>query len=262
MSLSTDVLDLILSFLQEDCAALGACSESHPILSQLAERYSYTHITVDENATIQSEIRVQVGVKLTDVLSRKPCIAKYIRSLEIKIGSDSLSQELPTILSLDSLPRLTTITLSSGRGSIGWQSLPESFRTAFIASFNLPSIRGISIVWISGFPLSALNGCNKVKDLTLDGWHWDGVNITPGDVNSPLRLESLSIKSCSGQSLEKLITWAPTHHLRVLELSRRHPSDYAEIPELLSKCSNSLTSLSVDLGIHCASYSSPLIDFC
>ena len=260
MSLPTDVLDVILSFLQEDHTTLKACLESHPILSQLAERYSYAHITVDENATIESEI--QFDVKLAVVLSRKPHIAKYVRSLEIKIGSYSFSQDLPTILSSDSLPCLTTIALSSSGcvpGSIGWQSLPESFRVAFIASFNnLPSISSVSIVWISGFPLSALNGCNKVKDLTLDGWSCrDGVNITPEDVNGPLRLEALSIKHCDRQSLERLITWAPTRHLRVLELSRLDPCDCAKIPELLSKCSNSLTSLNVDLGTHCASHSLP-----
>ena len=257
MSLPTDVLDLILSFLQDDHAALKACLESHPIISQIAERYSYAHITVNENATIKSEI--QFDVKLAVVLSRKPRIAKYVRSLEINIGSYSLSEELPTILSSDSLPRLTKIALSSGPGfCIGWQSLPESFRTAFIAFFNLPSIRGISIAWISGFPLSALNGCSKVKDLTLGWWSWDGVNITPDDVNSPLRLESLSIKRCGGQSLKRLITWAPTRHLRTLELSVLDPMDHANIPELISKCSNSLTFLTVG----CASYSSSLRDLC
>ena len=259
MSLPTDVLDLILSFLQEDHTTLKACLESHPILSQIAERYSYAHLTVDENATIQSEIQVQVDGKLTDVLSRRPRIAKYVRSLEIRIGSDSFSQELPTILSSDLLPCLTTIALSSKCG-IGWQSLPESFRTAFIASFDLPSIRSISIVWISSFPLSALNGCNKVKDLTLNGWSWDGVNNTPDDVN--LQLESLSIKTCGRKSLERLITWSPTRHLRALELSGLISSGYAKIPDLLSKCSNSLTSLKIYLGYYCASYPSPLTDFC
>ena len=110
-------------------------------------------------------------------------------------------------------------------------------------------------MWIFGFPLSALNGCNRVKDLTLEGWSWDGVDITPDDVNRPL-LRSLSIKHCPGP-LEELITWAPTRHLRALELEPLDPSDCAKVPELLSKSSNSLTSLDVDLGTHCASYSLP-----
>jgi len=256
MSLPPDVLDLILSFLQGDHAALRVCSRCHPMLSRLAERYSYAHITVDESATIKSEI--QVDVKLTAVLSRRPRIANYVRTLEIRIASDSplfFSQAFLTIFPW--LPCLTKITLSSDseHESIRWRSLPESLRTALVGSFHLPSIKGISIRWIAGFPLSELNSCNTVEDLTLEGWSFNGVNMTPDDVNRPL-LESLSIRRCCGEILHRIITWAPTRHLRALELSRLwNPRDYAMVPKFLSNSSNSLTSLNVDLGTCCASHS-------
>ena len=252
MSLPTDLLDLILSFLQEDHAALRVCAESHPILSQLAERYSYAHVTVDENTIIMSEI--QVGARFTVVLSTRPHIANYVRSLEVSISSPwriSFPQALPTVLS--SLPCLTKIRLTSN-GSIGWWSLPETFRTTLIGAFHLPSMKGISIMHMHSFPLSALNGCNGVKDLTLGGCKFN-VNMTPNDVDR-LLLESLSIKDCGREFLDRLITWAPTRNLRALELARFwYHSDYAKVPRLLSNSSNLLTFLSVDLGFSSASCS-------
>ena len=250
MSLPTEILDLILSFLQEDNAALRACSRSHPILSQLAERYAYAHITVNEEATIESGI--QAGFKLTVVLSRRPHVANYVRSLEIKITSSwCLSFSI-----FPSLPFLTKITLSSRDGFSQWWSLPESFRKEVIGALHLPSIKGISIMWITGFPLSVLNGCNKVKHLTLEGCTLDGVDrIAPDDVNRPL-LESLSIKACDKESLDRLINWAPLSSLRALEFSNLWNSgDYAKVPKLLSNASTFLTSLYLNFGTCCASYS-------
>ena len=112
---------------------------------------------------------IQVGVRLTVVLSTRPHIANYMRSLEVSISSPwriSFPQALPTVLS--SLPCLNKISLSSAR-HIKWRSLPETFRTAFIGTFHLPSInlKSISIMRMDSFPLSALNGCKGVKDLTL-----------------------------------------------------------------------------------------------
>src|SRR6266545_338936 len=164
MSLPTDVLDLILSFLQEDRAALRVCSQTHQILSQLAERYLYAHISVRNDGIIESDDNHEIRVhnKLTAFLSKTPRIANYVRSLEIKMAYNSspwdvtLSQSLLTILS--SFPSLTKITLSANPNCVVWGFLPESFRMGFIDSLRLPAIKSVSIIWISRFPLSALNG--------------------------------------------------------------------------------------------------------
>ena len=41
----SEILDRILSFLQEDNATLSACSQSHSILSEISSCYLYVHIT-------------------------------------------------------------------------------------------------------------------------------------------------------------------------------------------------------------------------
>jgi len=255
MSLPTDILDLIFSFLQEDRTALRVCSQSHRTLSQLAERYLYAHIGIGSDGAIKSD-EIQVGNKLTAILSRRPRIANYVHSFEMDMAYNStpwdltLSEGLLPILS--SFPALTKITLSARRNCVEWGFLPETFRIGFLDSLRLPAIKSVSIIWISSFPLSAFNGCNGVKDLTVEGWSLDDVSVTPDDANRPL-LESFSIKCCSGGALDRLITWAPTRNLRTLELSRLyHPSDYGKV---LSKSFDFLTSLNLHIGAHCAFYS-------
>jgi len=49
MALPAEILDHILSFLGSDTAALKRCSESHPSLCQLAERYLYSRILLTTN---------------------------------------------------------------------------------------------------------------------------------------------------------------------------------------------------------------------
>ena len=261
MFLPTDIVDQILSFLQEDRASLRACSQSHPTVSQLAERYLFAHITVDNDGTFHSDDdgnhHFQVGNKVTVLLSKRPRIANYVRSLEIRVSYNSrpakvtLSEDLLAILS--SFPLLTTITLSAHPGVIAWGSLPENFCMTFIECLRLFSINSVSIIRLPGFPLSALNDCKGVTEFTVELWA-SGVDLIADDANWPL-LEFLSIKQFGGESLAKLITWAPTRKLRRLELSRLHNVlGYAKVPELLANCSDSLSTLHLDLGSECTVY--------
>ena len=250
MSLPSDILDLILSFLQEDRPALRICSQSHRILSQLAERYLYAHITLDRSGKIVSDDETLVGSKLTIILSKKPRIANYVRSLEINMTYFKPTPwDVKALLTI--LSSLTRITLSACRYMrLDWKKFPKSFRMGFLDSLRLSTIKAVFIIWIFGFPLSALNGANTVKDLTVEGWPFD---TAPGDANWPL-LESFSIKHCGVEFLE-LIT-APTRNLRALEMSRlRDATDYANVLMLLPTSSDCLTSLNIDFGIHCTFYS-------
>lgn len=259
MSLPTDILDRILSFLQDDRTALRACSQSHPTVSQLAERYLYAHITVDNDGAFHSDNTHHFGVgnKVTVLLSKRPHIANYVRSLEIRVSYKStpakvtLSEDLFAVLS--SFPLLTTITLSAHPDVVKWRLLPEDFRKAFIGCLRLFSINSVSIIRVPGFPLSVLNDCNGITDFTVESWR-NGVDLIAEDANLPL-LGFLSIKHCGGESLAKLITWAPIRNLRTLELSRLHNVlGYTKVPELLAKCSDSLSTLDLDLGSECAVY--------
>jgi len=90
MALSTELLDHILTFLQPDPEFLKACSESHPLLSQLVERYQFART-----------FRYSQFVK---ILCDRPHIAKYVHSLEVHVGPDSLI--LASILSMLTLVRV------------------------------------------------------------------------------------------------------------------------------------------------------------
>ena len=82
MALPAELLDHILSFLQSDPETLKSCSESHSPLSQLAEPYLYHHVLFK---TDESE-QLFKPENLAELLSKRPYIAHYIRSLEIRVG--------------------------------------------------------------------------------------------------------------------------------------------------------------------------------
>src|SRR6266542_256076 len=81
MALPVEILDHILSFLQSDPAALRACSESHPSLSQLAESHLYSQIVFKVNASFS----YQTYSVFANLLSKRPDIAQAIRDLKIQV---------------------------------------------------------------------------------------------------------------------------------------------------------------------------------
>src|SRR6266498_3408781 len=80
MALPAEILSHILSFLQSDPAALKTCSESHPSLCQFAEPYLYSHflLTTDNSSSKPAN--------LIELLTKRPYIVHYIRSLEIYVS--------------------------------------------------------------------------------------------------------------------------------------------------------------------------------
>src|SRR6266704_3028743 len=131
MNLPAEILDYILSFLQSDPVALKASSQSHPLLSKLAEPYLYAHISLRTDDTLPDH---NLGVfDLSKLLSDSPHLARYICSLHIvfaKYESDGPDvqvnrhvEEISAILPI--LSALNTITLERISGSP--EQLPECF---------------------------------------------------------------------------------------------------------------------------------------
>ena len=260
MALPAELLDHILSLLQSDPEALKICSKSHPSLCQLAEPYLYSHILLK---TDESDKWFNPA-NLTELLSKRPYIVHYIRSLEIRVGGDDDKetrlqrlQEISTILPY--LSALKAVTLNhSACPFLGWETQPESFRRAFLDCLHLQSMQDVCINQIFGFPFAfALNGgCKSIRRLTVSGDLWHPGQINNLDMNGPLmnqglRVKSLCIQLCGESFLRGFAAWFATSgsQLQSLEFSSYERYAYDSLPMLLTGSSNSLTTLDIDLGI-------------
>jgi len=223
MALPAELLDHILSFLQSDPETLKSCSESHSPLSQLAEPYLYHHVLFK---TDESE-QLFKPENLAELLSKRPYIAHYIRSLEIRVGG-SLNkkarqrclEEISTILPY--LLALKVVTLNHAPSPrIGWEAQPESFRQAFLDCLRLQTMQDICIKQVYSFPFgSALNGrCKSIRSLTVSGGIWQSSSNPPQIynldldgllTNQGLPLKSLCIKSCGECLLRGFAAWFAT----------------------------------------------------
>ena len=246
MALPVEILDYILSFLQSDPAALKKCSESHPSLCRLAEPYLYSHILLE---TDNESDQCSKPTYLTQLLSKRPYIARYIRSLEIRVcGDDAETQqrcleEISTIL--PNLLALRGITLDHAWSLFDWDVQPESFRLAFLDCLHSQSIQDLCINYVYEFPIaSALNGESKsIRNLTVLGGCMDGPFV-----NQVLPLKSLCIEV---GFIQGFAPWFATcrSQLHSLEFLPCDDCDYALLPLLLASSSNSLTSLDIHLGL-------------
>jgi len=246
MQLSIEVVDHILSFLQSDPVSLKACYNSHPLLSQLAERHQFAHVVLDDFNT-----RDTFGFEsseFTKIIHRRPHIAAYVRSIEMKVVE--YSQELSSILSMMTLLRKVKLY-----GGGQWQSIPEHFRQAFLDCTHLRSMEDVTIGRLSDFPLFALY---NIKRLTLCQWldYEYPPNTTMDDsVAHKFQLDSLSLTDFERDSLRKVIAWLPSCTFRSLETSVDADYRLDDLPYqgLLDNCSNSLTDLQLSFGSRCMS---------
>jgi hypothetical protein len=145
MLLSLDVVDLVLSFLQADTAALKSCTQAHPLLSRLAERHLYHKTTLDIKPGGDLEI-----TELSSLLSKNPRIRNYVRVLAINIFKDSeslIADETSVIKAtssiLTTLPNLNKIILTRTQPwpQRTWNTIHKSLRLAFADILQQSSVR-------------------------------------------------------------------------------------------------------------------------
>ena len=228
MSLPPDVLDHIFSFLQSDTGTLKACSQSHPTLSQLVERHLYVRITLyDYDAVDDKGLGTTEYAKL---LIDRPYIVDYIRILEIKMvpfGGRHLDKILKMLPILFNLKKVTLASReSSPAAALAWAVLPKRFHLALLDCLHLPNMKELCINDIPDFPLSSLNNCNTIENLTLRGWAPDA----------------------------EASSWPQMRNLHALVYDRCD-SSLVLLSQLIESCSNRLTRLYIDFGHKCTPYS-------
>jgi len=247
ISLPTDVLDYIFSFLESDSITLETCTLSHPFLSQFAQRYLYSTIDLEHGVYDTWRRMFEFNQLLLDT----PRIGGYVRTVEVRIN-DNPRQDLSLFSSiLQKLPLVKKITLIQvdRRGEISWEVLPETFRQAFLKCLRLPTMKELYVEYIINFPLSALRDSKTIKILELVDWKYNSKIKVPGDtlVHPFPPIESLSIFDCENQSVRKMLPRLEKCHIHSLSFSLgfANKHDFDVMADLLACSSNYLTTLNL-----------------
>lgn len=243
--LPLEVLDHIFSY--TDPFDLKACLRAHPIFSKVVQRHLYAHIAIlNVNEPNSDSFN---PAQLRDLLSSNLRIADYVRSLDMTISPSDERHLKPMVWILPKFRRLQRISLVAPSGV--WYSVPKDVREALMECFRLPSMVEVSISVSRSvcYPLSDfVDGIIGLKRLTLDG----KFDTSSSTLSFPC-LESLSIYKSSTSMLESFIA-AKIPKLRSLDFHPSQQSGFRNLSQLLQYCSDTLTSLKINLGINCMSH--------
>ena len=240
MHLPAELIDHIFSFLKEDIPALAACSNAHPLISRLAERYLYADIVVRMDTTAAESYE--------RIFFENPHILHYPRTLEIQANTfpRDLRREMSFLSIIPRMANLTSLKLIECRYK-GSGYFTQSFLSLlFEKCIQRPSVEQIHLCRFRNLTFSILDNVKTLKKLTLSDCHV--ATREPMSKSPHHLLETLIIPGDLDNNLLNRITgYAP--NLKSLQL---HGVIYSwnEVSELMAACSSSLTELLINVGYY------------
>jgi len=242
-----EIFTEIFGFLTSEAPALIACSQAHPIFAQLIEPILYAHVIVhDHDADREDQHHLELKpYQLSTLLSDKPQILNYLRSLRVHLSFNEGWTEIVTILGRLKLERIQ-LTFAGTYGCISWEQLPMAFRTAFVACISTSFMKEILLDGIGNMPLSSFVDCAGLKRLTLS---YDAVPPSNTSCNFP-HLEALELFDWDMDvgPFHDFFSWALIHACGLRYLTLTTPIKnmiQVFLPSLLAICSTSLVNLSI-----------------
>ena len=109
-------------------------------------------------------LRESNSKRLSDLLSKNPDIARYVKSLIYNVYKTISDHELNVLDILKERSSLKSISLVSEPG-FNWNNLPESIRSSLVSLVQLPTVTFLNIHSFRGFPATGLSGCGNLIDL-------------------------------------------------------------------------------------------------
>ena len=107
-----------------------------------------------------------VSERFSDLLSKNPDIACYVRGLNYRVNKPISDHELNILNMLKERSSLQSNILSSQ--GLAWNYLPESIRLSLISLIELPTVTRLDVNIFKRFPASALSGCSNLNHLRLE----------------------------------------------------------------------------------------------
>ena len=152
----------------EDIESLQMLSQTCKFMVPLCRKHLFSCLRL--HTTSKSE-------RFSNLLSKNPDIARYVRILEYTVYIPTDNHELNILDMLKERSSLQSIELLTVSG-FDWRDLPESIRSSLISLIQLPTITHLVIRSFKGFPATALSGCSNLIDLRLVN-----IEIVPPEAN-------------------------------------------------------------------------------
>jgi len=261
--LPVEIVDNIFSRL--DSSSLEASSAAHHLFSCIAERHLYADICLDartietqwvldpEGSKMDSKTSITVA-QLSNLLEERPHIANYVFSLTIILSDRIAESSLPFMTLLRNLNKMT-IENRSGVHKLIKLTLPESLQLSLENCLRLPSMQEVEVTGIE-IPFSFLHHCKGIKTLKVEACAISELAGPELDSShdGPF-LKDLIVIDVYVQDLKIFAPWMAKcckrlQHFRVSPYSDETET-FPAIEPIFISCSNTLTSLDVDLGFFC-----------
>ena len=160
-TLPLDILLYIIELLassgdDEDIKSLQILSRSCKSMVPLCRKHLFSSLRL--RSKLDSD-------RFSDLLSKIPDIACYVRSLDYSAYNPITDRELNILDMLKERSSLRSIELWSP--NLDWNDFPETIRSSLVSLIQLPTVTHLDIYSFEGFPAMALSGCSNLIKLGL-----------------------------------------------------------------------------------------------
>ena len=208
-----EVIEEIIDSLQDDPAALKACSQTCQSLLLLCRKYIFRTI----NLVTPREANAPSCITLFgSLLDRNPQISDYVRNLTYYLETPDLFLEsVPR--TLDKLHRIQSFQFIGDRRT-DWSALHPDLRESL--SHIIHSVTHLDITFIKALPIDIFIPCRNLINLKLDsiaGTVTDSYEHGYLKQDAVPRLQSLTLGSSCGRYMQSLIEAKRSKDIPVLD---------------------------------------------
>jgi len=166
------IIDLLADGDNEDDKSLRILSQTCKSMVPLCRKHLFSSLSLITKLSFE---------RFSDLLSKNPDIACYVRNLDYEVYNPGGDHELNILDILKERSSLQSIVLASSMTSsrrFDWNDFLELTRSSLLSLIEQPTVIRLHIYNCKGFPATALSCCSNLIDL-----HLRNVEITSPEVN-------------------------------------------------------------------------------
>lgn len=229
LGLPLDIVITIIDELATDQQTLTSCSLSHRSVTPICQKHLFKSVVMNLNTTKRNHNEM-----LNEILCHNPQLGTFVQYLSIKVNPRStVFDTFPSILHL--LPNVNDLIITTETFQyVSWIALPVNLCESLLTLLS-PVIKSLSILGISGFPISYIGHCSNLRDLTFACYVMPSelifttvhAPLPPPPIHSFKALKILHTCTCEGPGrlLTHLASTSALSRLRSLKCWINRPED-------------------------------------
>jgi hypothetical protein len=175
-----EIIEVVISFLQDDLSALKACSQTCVVLLSLCRKYIFHSLLITNSLNLshlvdylnrwRSSRITQVRPKIWHFLDANPTISEYVHKITYHMSTFDL-EDGDVLRVLDQLHNHNVHSFqligASPPLSMKWAQVPQRLGDALLHVMQAPLITCLALSQIANFPIVALRACVNLTELTI-----------------------------------------------------------------------------------------------